>query len=72
VTVAVVSAVDPKLFQKEIEMARCRRPENLTAYDYYLRARQQFYLQTREGLAEAIRLADRALELVLRLANQFK
>jgi hypothetical protein len=30
-----------------------QRPENLTAYDFYLRARQQFYLATREGLAEA-------------------
>jgi adenylate cyclase len=40
-----------------------RRPENLTAYDFYLRARQSYYLTTREGLAEAIRLAHRALEL---------
>ena len=44
-------------------MATRRRPENLTAYDYYLRALPQFYLSTREGLAEAIRLAHRALEL---------
>ena len=63
VTVAVVSAIQPKLFQTEIEMATRRRPENLTAYDFYLRAMQQYYLMTREGLAEAIRLAHRALEL---------
>jgi adenylate cyclase len=63
VTVAVVSAIRPKLFQAEIEMAARRRPENLTAYEFYLRARQQFYLTTREGMAEAIRLAHRALEL---------
>ena len=44
-------------------MATRRRPENLTAYDFYLRAMQQSYLTTREGLAEAIRLAHRALEL---------
>ena len=62
VTVAVVSAIQPKLLQTEIAAAR-RRPENLTAYDYYLRARQQFYLATREGLTETIRLAHRALEL---------
>jgi adenylate cyclase len=66
VTVAVVSAIQPKLLQKEIEMATRRRPENLTAYDFYLRARQQFYLTTREGVAEAIRLAHRALELAPR------
>jgi adenylate cyclase len=63
VTVAVVSAIQPKLFQTEIAMATRRRPENLTAYDLFLRAMQQFYLSTREGLAEAIRLAHRALQL---------
>ncbi|SHM28535.1 adenylate/guanylate cyclase domain-containing protein [Bradyrhizobium lablabi] len=63
VTVAVVSAIQPKLFQTEIAMATRRRPENLTAYDCYLRAMQQFYLTTREGVAETLRLAHRALEL---------
>src|SRR5215475_4978850 len=62
VTVAVVSAIQPKLLQTEIAMATRRRPENLTAYDLFLRAMQQSYLTTREGVAEAIRLAHRALE----------
>jgi adenylate cyclase len=63
VTVAVVSAIQPKLLQTEIVMAARRRPENLTAYDFFLRAMQQYYLSTREGNAEAMRLAHRALEL---------
>jgi adenylate cyclase len=63
VTVAVVSAIQPKLLQAEIAISTRRRPENLTAYDFYLRAMQQFYLTTREGVSEAIRLAHRALEL---------
>jgi adenylate cyclase len=63
VTVAVVSAVEPKLRQTEIAMAARQRPKNLSAYDFFLRAIQQFYLTTREGDAEAIRLAHRALEL---------
>jgi adenylate cyclase len=63
VTIAVVSAIEPKLSQTEIAMATRRRPENLTAYDFYLRAMPQYYLMTREGLAEAIRLAHRVLEL---------
>src|SRR5262245_49957524 len=63
VTAAVVSAIQPKLLQTEIALATRRRPENLTAYDYFLRAMPQYYLSTREGLAEAIRLAHRALEL---------
>ena len=63
VTVAVVSAIQPRLLQTEIALATRRRPENLTAYDCYLRALPQFSLTTREGLAETIRLAHRALEL---------
>jgi adenylate cyclase len=63
VTVAVVSAVQPKLLETEIEMATRRRPENLTAYDLYLLARQKADLRNREGAAEAIRLAHRALDL---------
>ena len=53
VTLAVVSAIEPKMLQTEIEMATRRRPENLTAYDFYLRAMPQYYLTTREGVAEA-------------------
>ena len=63
VTGAVVSAIQPKLLQTEIAMATRRRPENLTAYDFYLRAMQQHNLSTREGTAETMRLAHRALEL---------
>jgi adenylate cyclase len=63
VSVAVVSAIQPRMLQTEIEMTVRRRPENLTAYDFYLRARQQVYLTTREGVAETQRLALRALEL---------
>jgi adenylate cyclase len=63
VTVAVVSAIKPKLLQTEIATAMRRRPENLTAHDLALRASQQSSFMTREGLAEAIRLAHRALQL---------
>jgi adenylate cyclase len=63
VTLAVVSAIQPKLFQAEIALATRRRPEDLTAYDFFLRAIQQAILATREGLAEALRLVHRALEL---------
>src|SRR5207237_10465037 len=67
VTVAVVSAIQPKLLQTEIALATRRRPEDLSAYDFYLRAVQQYYLATREGLAEAMGLAHRGLELDARL-----
>jgi adenylate cyclase len=63
VTVAVVSAIQPKLLQTEIAMATRRRPENLTAYDLFLRAIQQYYPMTREAGHEVIKLAHRALQL---------
>jgi TolB-like protein len=63
VTLAVVTAIQPKLFQAEIALTTRRRPEDLTAYDLYLRAIQQTVRATRESLAEALRLVQRALEL---------
>ena len=63
VTVAVVSAIQPKLLQTEVAIAARRRPENFTAYDFFLQALPHFYQSTRDGLAEAIKLAHRALEL---------
>jgi len=69
VSAAVVSAIQPRMLQTEIEMATRRPLENLTAYDLYLRARQKMYLRTREGYAEATRLAHRALDLDPRSAS---
>jgi TolB-like protein len=63
VTVAVVSAIQPKLLQTEIALAARRRPENLTAYDFFLRAMPHFYQTSRESMAEAITRFHRALEL---------
>jgi adenylate cyclase len=51
------------MLQTEIALAMRRRPENLTAYDFYLQALPQYYLTTRQGFAEAIMLSHRALEL---------
>lgn len=62
VTVAVVSTIEPKLWRTEIG-ATLRRPENLSAYDFFLRAMRPYYLGTREGFTEALQLFHRALEL---------
>ncbi|MBR1367518.1 MULTISPECIES: winged helix-turn-helix domain-containing tetratricopeptide repeat protein [Bradyrhizobium] len=63
VTLAIVSAIQPKLFRAEITLATRRRPEDLTAYHLYLQAIQQAVRSTRESLAEALRLVQHALEL---------
>jgi len=61
-TEGVISAIAPKLFETEIELAR-RRPANLNAYDLFLRGIQHYYSMTPAGLAEALRLSYRALEI---------
>jgi len=61
-TESVVSAIEPKVFQTEIDLA-ARRPNSLSAYDLCLRAMPHLYSFTRGGSAEALRLASRALEI---------
>jgi adenylate cyclase len=61
-TESVVSAIAPKVLQTEIGLA-AHRPNNLSAYDLCLRALQHFTSFTRGGIAEALRLGSRALEI---------
>ena len=61
-TESVVSAIQPKVLQTEIDSA-VRRPNNLSAYDLCLRAFPYIYSWTRGGSAEALRLVSCALEI---------
>ena len=61
VTVNVVSTIQPKLLQTEINLAT-RRPNDLSAYDLCLRS-QHLQSWTQSGSAESLRLASRALEI---------
>jgi TolB-like protein len=61
VTVNVVSAIQPKLLQSKMDLA-AHRPNDLSAYDLCLRA-QHLQSWTRDGSAESLRLASRALEI---------
>jgi TolB-like protein len=62
-TSSVIGAIAPKLERAEIERAQRKPTENLHAYDYYLRAQFSLYQNTREGNAEALRLAKIAMSL---------
>jgi adenylate cyclase len=61
-TESVVSYIEPKMFQTEIDLA-ARRPNDLSAYDLALRALPHLYSWTRGGSAEALRLLSCALEI---------
>ena len=60
-TESVVSAIEPKVFQTEIDLA-AHRTNNANAYDLCLRATPHLHSFTRGGSAEALRLVSRALE----------
>jgi adenylate cyclase len=62
ITQHVVSAIEPSIRLAEITRARTKRPEDLTAYDLYLRALPEFHLFSERGFRSAERLLRRALE----------
>jgi TolB-like protein/class 3 adenylate cyclase/tetratricopeptide (TPR) repeat protein len=59
----VVGAIEPKLRQSEIERATRKPTESLDAYDLYLRALAAVHQLTSEGIENAVRQAERALEI---------
>ena len=63
VTLKVVSAIQPKMLQTEIELAARRRPGNLNAHDLFLRALPHFYSMTQEGMVRSLQLLAQVLEL---------
>jgi len=63
VTGNVVAAVAPRITQAEIERAKRKPTENLSAYDYYLRGAALFERRTNEAHREARLLFEQAIEL---------
>ncbi len=64
ITEIIVASVEPELGAVERERARRRPPENLDAWGSYQRGLWRFFSgQTRDSLAEAKRLFQRACEL---------
>lgn len=62
VSEGVVSAISPKIFQMEVDLA-ARRPNDLSAYDLCLRAVSHLDPRNRGGPSEALRLVSSALEI---------
>jgi tetratricopeptide (TPR) repeat protein len=63
ITASVVGAIEPSLRGAEIERATRKRPDNLTAYDLYLRALPFAYAHTPEGRTTALALLGKALAI---------
>lgn len=63
ITLSVVGAIEPSLRKAEIERVNRKRPGSLDAYDLLLRALPFLYSAMPAGVANAIPLLERALEL---------
>lgn len=63
VTEGVAAVIEPRLLFAEVERVARRPPENIQAYDLFLRATGHFYRMTREDIEQAKELTDRALRL---------
>ena len=63
ITESVVGAIEPTLRKAEIERSRKMRPENLDAYDLYLRALPHTYAMRPDDNTEALKLLYKAIEL---------
>ena len=61
ITESVVGAIEPRLRSAEIERSKRKRPEDLDAYDCFLRALPHVHAMTAEGNAEALRLLGKAI-----------
>ncbi len=62
-TISVVGVIEPTLRKAEIERARRKRPENLGAYDLYLRALPFAYTAMPHDADQALALLVKAIEV---------
>jgi adenylate cyclase len=63
ITESVVGAIEPELLQVERQRAARKSPENMDAWDHYLRGMWRFYQFSLDDQARAERLMRRAIDL---------
>ncbi|MCZ6863068.1 MAG: adenylate/guanylate cyclase domain-containing protein [Alphaproteobacteria bacterium] len=63
ITASVVGAIHPGIFKAEMDRVKRKRPDNLNAYDLYLRGWWNYFQLTRESISKARELHSKAIEL---------
>jgi adenylate cyclase len=63
ITEAVAGALQPSIRLAEIERSRRKRPQDLGAYDYAMRAMQHAWLLEEDAATRALGLLDKALQI---------
>jgi adenylate cyclase len=71
ITATLVGAIEPELGKAERERARAKRPNDLQAWDLYQRGLWHTYKRTREDLANAQQMFQRAIEIDPGLARAY-
>lgn len=63
ITEQVAGALQPSIQRAEIDRARRKRPHDMGAYDYAMRAMQHVWMQEQDEAAKALELLENALEI---------
>jgi hypothetical protein len=63
ISLSLVGAIEPSLRRAEVERVQRKRPENLDAYDFVLRAQPDVFSGMPDRASRALVLLDRALVL---------
>lgn len=71
VTHAIVTALPGQIQKAVLERTKRKRTENMTAYDCLLRGNWHYQLFTHDGLFEAIRLYQKAIEIDPHFAHAY-
>jgi TolB-like protein/tetratricopeptide (TPR) repeat protein len=71
ITERVVGAIEPELLEVERHRAAHKNPENMDAWDHYMRGMWRFYQFNPEDQTRARRLMGRAIELDSRFAQGY-
>ena len=71
IVASIAATVGPEITLAEIERARGKRPDTLDAWDHYLRAIAAYHRMTKDDVAAAISLLEKAIEVEPEFANAY-
>ena len=63
ITLTVVGAIEPELAQAERDRAMTKKPDDLSAWDFFQQGMFHLHKRTKKAAVEALSLFDRAIEL---------
>jgi adenylate cyclase len=63
IVATIAATVGPEITLAEVERVRSKRPDDLRAWDLYLRAISLYHTMTEDSVAEAVSLLNRAIEI---------